>query len=259
MLRSVSSRASSSSRAGVVAAALRGRLAGRRQHHVQADQLLNGAVVDRLGHAPADLGLRLDRPAREAARPQPAGRLGGAQAADDDAGGHRRRARRRSREGAHVAGHGRVAAHRRGDHQRHRAEQRDHDPAHLSLEVSVRGDQEQRRGSHGPVRVRSDELEDQQDQQVDGGTSGLSRSSGSRRASTRHRLPRARRARRPPRRPCRRRGNRAPRSRAAPRQRSRVARPRTQRSAERTRSEPAEHQVAGRGQASRQRHPHTVE
>ena len=97
MLRSVSSRASSSRRAASSPRPSAAALRADAEHHVEPDQLLDRAVVDRLGHAAPHLGLGLDRAPRQAARPQPAGGLGGAQAADDQAGGDARRARRRSR------------------------------------------------------------------------------------------------------------------------------------------------------------------
>ena len=60
MLRSVSSQASSSSpsRPG---RALPTQPRARTEHHVEADQLLDRAVVDRLGYPAAHLGLGLDR------------------------------------------------------------------------------------------------------------------------------------------------------------------------------------------------------
>ena len=65
-------------------------LAARRgQDHVEADQLLDGAVVDRLGHPPAHLALRLHGAARQLAGPQAGRRLGGAQQADHHRGGER--------------------------------------------------------------------------------------------------------------------------------------------------------------------------
>ncbi len=154
---------------GVGAAALGGGLAGRPEDHVQADQLLDRAVVDGRRDAAAHLRLGLDGAARQAARAQAAGRLRGAQAADHEPGGDRRDHEDGLVERVHVAGERGVAAQGRGEHEHGRAERGDHHAAALPLEDRVRRDQEHGRDADGAVRVGHGQLECEQDEQVDGG------------------------------------------------------------------------------------------
>ena len=84
--------------------------AGGRQDHVEADQLLHRAVVDRLGHAPAHLALGLHGAARQPAGAQPRGGLRRAQQADDHGRGERGQQEHGLVEGEDVRVEGGVAA-----------------------------------------------------------------------------------------------------------------------------------------------------
>ena len=164
-----SSRASSISAGGLVAAPVLGRVVRGGQDHVEADQLLDRAVVDRLRHPAAHLALRLHRAPREPARAQAGRRLGGPQQADHHRGGQRGQDEHRLVEGQHVRAERRVAAQGGAHHQDRRSDRGDGQAALLALEVSVRGDQEERGEANGPERVRRRELEGQEQGEVAGG------------------------------------------------------------------------------------------
>ena len=153
---------------GLVAASVLGRVVGGRQDHVEADQLLDRAVVDRLGDPAAHLALRLHRAAREAARPQAGRRLGGPEQADN----HRRRQRgqdeHRLVEGHQVAVERRVASQGRSQHQDGRPDRRDGQAAPLALEVRVGGNQEEGGEANRADGVGGGELEGEEQGKVAG-------------------------------------------------------------------------------------------
>ena len=137
------------------------------QDHVEPDQLLDGAVVDRLGHAPAHLALGLHGAPRQLARAEARRRLRRAQQAHHDRGGERGQEEDGLVEGEQVRVERGVAADRDAGDESGRAEHGDHHAAPLALEVGVGGDQEQRGELHAHERVGRDQLEREQQREVD--------------------------------------------------------------------------------------------
>ena len=156
----------------VLAPALVRRLTSGAEDHVEPDQLLDRPVVDRFGEPPAHLVLRLDRSARQAPGAQPAGRLGGAQAADHRAGGRGREHEDDLVEREHPAVKRGVAAQGGRGHQRERSRQCDGEPPALALEVGVGGEHEQRGEPGGAVSLRHDQLDDDRTAMSPAATSG---------------------------------------------------------------------------------------
>ena len=151
---------------GRVGASFGSRLLCRCEDHVQSNQLLQGSVVDGLGHPPAHLGLGLDRAARQAASAQTARRLGAVQASHHEAGCQGAGGEGHLVERQDVAIDRGVPAHRRSGNERECGDHGGDQAARLPLKLGVSGDQEQGREAHAAVGLRGNELDREQRHEV---------------------------------------------------------------------------------------------
>ena len=134
--------------------------------------------MDRLGDAPPDARLGLDRPPRELARAQARRRLGRPQPADQQPGRERRYREQGLVEREHSAGDGYSVQQRRGGDECHDCDRRHQQATRLAEQVCVRRDEEERDEPDARIRLRFGDLDEAEHDEVHDRDDGAERQVG---------------------------------------------------------------------------------